>query len=460
MNTAKAEVRSDLKKLILPTLSGMLVTFMFQLVDTYFIGKLGEIELAAISFTYPIYIMIISVFMGLAVGVSASVGHSYGKGENNKIKSLTTSAIITTLLAAIVFNYVIYLFRENIYTLLGVAPSMFSVIDDYIVVILIGMPFLVVALNAIASLRSTGKALVPELIMALGGIINLILDYVLIFGAYNIKPMGIKGAALATVISWIFVSIIILLLLLKHKYYTFNLNFFDSNKLISKVALPAIGVQLITPVSMAIITKFVASKGELSVAALGIATKIESLSLTIILALSIVIVPLAAKHFAASNDNHFDEVIALAGKISSYWSFVLYIVILIFSKPIAAIFTSSPVIIDMVSKYLLIVGLAYPFIGITLVTNSLFNAVDKSKESLKITVIKYIFILVPAVFIGNNFGINGIWIALSVSNLVGGLYASKLFRKWLSSQNSSLNNVKLREEYKKDFKKIINKIHS
>lgn len=460
MKNKNNTVKRDVKKLIIPTISGMLVTFLFQLVDTYFIGKLGSSELAAIGFTYPIYIGMISIFMGLAVGTSASVGKVFGQNNKDRVKELTSTSIIMSLIVSIGFLGILFGFRHSVYEMLGATQEIFGKIDAYMVIIILGMPLLAMTLNAISGLRATGNALFPELVMGFGGIINIVLDYLLIFGYGSLKPMGIQGAALATVISWGLVFIVISMILIKNKMITFNIKIkqmISASNDIIKIALPAVGVQLITPISMGFITYFVAKQGDLSVAAFGIATKIESLSLTIVLALSIVIVPLAAKHYGAKEQNHFDYLVALAGKISSYWSVLVYIIIIFTSKMIAGIFTTSPEIIDMVSNYLLIVGLFYPFLGLTLVTNSLFNAVEEPKKSLTITLIKYIVVLMPAVIIGSQFGVIGIWIALGLTHLFGGLLARRFFFKWLSKVGSKVGSVKLIDEYTSDFKKIWNR---
>jgi len=457
MNPVKKEVQSKLIKMIIPALSGLIITFLFQLVDTYYIGQLGAIQLTAISFTYPIYIALISIFIGLATGVGAAVGKVFGEKNSHKVKEMTTVSILLAFIGSILVCFGAYFVRIPIYSLLGAKDSIIPYIDQYMTIIIIGFPALFIALSAMATLRATGKALIPDVVMGISGIINIVLDYYLIFGVGQIAPMGIKGAAVATVVSWIFVLIVMLCLLVKHKHVTLLISIrhmFNSASIILKIGIPAIGVQLITPVALGLMTKFVSYHGTDAIAAFGIATKIESLSLTLILAMGIVLVPITAQHYGANEKEHLDHIVVLSGKMSTYWSILLYIVIFFFSKSIASIFTDSQEIIDIVATYLKIMGISYPLYGITLITNSLFNAVEKSIQSLKITIVKYVIILVPALFIGNYWGLNGLWLTIMTTHILGGLFASNLFRSWLKEQGSAIAEANLWSEYSNDFKRL------
>lgn len=458
MNTIKNDVKKNIMKLLLPTLSGMLVTFLFQLVDTYFIGKLGTKELTAVGFTYPLYTGMVSVYMGLSAGIGAAVGQAYGAKNISKIKSMTTIGFILSALIASAVSGILYSFRFSLYSLLGAGSDMMPSIDAYMLVIIIGAPILAVTINLIASLRATGKALFPEILMGLGGIINLVLDYLLIFGTSTIPAMGIRGAAVATVISWLVIFILITLLTLYQGLIDYKVHSFKSNaSIIIGIALPAIGVQLIVPMAIAVMTAFIARFGSNAIAAFGIATKIETLGLTLILALSVILVPIMANHYGAKEDKHMDQVVALSGKIASYWSLVLYLIFLLFARSIAGIFTTSIEIIEIVRSYLLIIGLVYPFYNIATITNSLFNAVNESRQSLKITLLKYTVVLLPSLYIGSQFGLNGVFLALAFTHLIGGFIASRTFNKWLLAQGSDIADVNLFKEYRSDIHNLFNK---
>lgn len=460
MNTIKINVRKNLLRFLLPTLSGMLVTFLFQLVDTFFIGKLGTVELTAIGFTYPLYTGMISVFMGLSAGIGAAVGQAVGEKDINKIRSMTTAGFILSAITSIAVSAILYMLRYPIYTLLGASVEIMTYIDAYMGVIIMGAPLLAITINLIASLRATGKALLPEILMGIGGLINLVLDYLLIFGTKNIPAMGIRGAAVATVLSWLIILIMIMVVAIYNRLFDTKISAFTkSSSKIFAIALPAIGVQMIIPFAIAVMTSFIAQFGPDAIAAFGIATKIETLGLTLILSLSVILVPIMANHYGASEQKHMDQVIILSGKISTYWSVILYLLFFLFARSIAGIFTTSASIIEIVRQYLLIIGLSYPLYNIATLTNSLFNAVNQSKKSLSITLVKYIVVLIPALYVGRLFGLHGLFIALATTHVIGGLIASYSFKKWLREEKSELADANLFNEYSSDIKSLFKKKH-
>ncbi len=461
MGSVQSQVLSTLKKMVLPTMSGMVVTFLFQLVDTFFIGQLGMEQLAAVGFTYPLYFGVVSLFMGLTTGVGAAVGQTFGKKDEQGVKESTSLSILLTVVLSLGMSWLLLQVRHPLYGLLGASTNLVPYIDEYMVIILTGMPLLLITLTSIAGLRATGNALVPELMMAFGGLVNLVLDYVLIFGVGPFPAMGIAGAALATAISWGVVLVSVGLLMVYKKQWTLRIplnHLLRWSKLIFQVALPAMGVQVILPLATAFITRYVSMSGPEAVAAFGIATKIETLGSTLILAMGVVLVPVAATHYGAKEQAHLEAVVAQSGKISTYWSLVLYGLLLVFANPIARIFTQAPQVVAHTALYLRIVGASYPLMGIALITNALFNGVDQPLSALKITLVKYVAILIPALLIGARAGTPGIWIALAITHVLGGLVAARSFTRWLWSQKSAIADVSLLEEYGNDLKRFVGKL--
>jgi putative MATE family efflux protein len=447
------EIKKTLFMFLIPTLSGMLITFMFQLVDTYFIGQLGTENLAAIGFVYPIYLGLISIFIGLSAGIGATIGFAHGAKDIHKKRNLAQSGLHFSIVLSGVIIGITYFFRHTLYGLLGADYQTQVILDPYMRILLLGMPLLFVAINGTAALRAIGRAIAPELIMAIGGIINLILDYVLIFGRAGFPAYGIAGAAIATVISWGIVFILILSLLIKEGLLRLRIRWRDlysALREILEIGLAVMVVQIIVPIATAVITAFVASQSMVSVAAFGIASKIESLGLTLILALSTVLVPILSQQAGEKNDKKMEFTIAYVGKITIWWSIGLYGLLLISSRQMASLFSSDPQVILQVSRYLLIVGLAYPFLNLTTVTLSIFNALSLSKVSLQLTLIKYVVILLPALLLGQLLGIWGIFLGLMLTHLLGGLMTIRRYREWLKEKDADIAKVNLLEEYKSD----------
>lgn len=449
MNTIKIDVKKSIKRMILPTLSGMLVTFLFQLVDTYFIGRLGTGALTAVSFTYPLYLGLISLFIGLSSGIGAMVGQAFGEEDVHKTSELTFAGILLASISALIIVGIALVSRFSVYDLLGASRNLHPLIDAYMYIMILGMPLIMVALNMMAALRSTGRVVLPEVLMAISGLINLVLDWVLILGFGPIKPMGVQGAAVATVISWFFVFSSMLILLIKERLIrTSTVKVIVGRAIeIAKIGIPASGIQLINPVAVALMTAVIASESSEAVAAFGIAMKIESLGLAVVTALSVILVPLMAKHFGAKEKDHMDQLVALSGKISVFWSLGLLAVLMVFGKGIAGIFTEDKTLIDLIYRYMIIVGFSYSLYSIGNITLSLLNAVGESLLGLKLILLKQGVLLVPLLLIGRYFGIMGIFISISLTHIIGGILIGNKFNKWLREHASKVADVNLINEY-------------
>jgi len=170
-------VKKVLVSMAAPAAFGMLMTFLFQLVDTYFIGQLGTKELAAISFSYPIYIFIVSFFMGTAAGVSSVVGKALGERDSSKAQSLTTLSILVFMLFCVLLAVAGIFTIQPTFSLLGATAETIALISSYMLPLYIGMFALVGTLIGNAALMSKGIMIQTTFIMAIGGIINVIFDY-------------------------------------------------------------------------------------------------------------------------------------------------------------------------------------------------------------------------------------------------------------------------------------------
>lgn len=456
-------VKEALITMAAPASVGMLMTFLFQLVDTYFVGQLGTQELAAISFSYPIYILVVSLFMGIASGVSSSVGKALGERNTHKAQALVLISLILFMVFTMVLATIGYFTVTPVFSLLGATDTMLPFIADYMLILYLGMFALVGGLIGNAALMAKGIMVKSTAIMGIGGIVNLVLDYILIFGMGPIPGMALKGAAIATVISWFVILILMTGLLLKEGLLSFTaVESFKQSvadiKEILTISTPAVAAQILNPIAIAVITRVVSQSGENAVAAYGIATRVESLGLTGILALSVILTPMVAQNFGAKKKDRLDSVIVYSGKMTMYWGFGFYAVLLLFAGGIGGIFTDNPEVIAHTKDYLYILGISFPWFGLALITASFFNGVYQPKESLKLTLVKSLGFTIPFAIIGSLFNLYGVWIGLALAHLAGGLYAGRLLNQWMAKNDSSLVGERAVLAYWNDFKGLFLKL--
>ena len=414
--------------LAVPMIWGMFSIIAFNLADAYFVGKLGHLHLAALSFTFPVVMTIGSLTIGLGVGASSVIARAIGEGDRRKVQSLTTDSLTLALLFVGVFVVIGFFTIDPLFRAIGADEQTLPMIRDYMRVWYLGMMFLVIPMVGNNAIRASGDTVYPSIIMTISAAINIVLDPILIFGLGPFPRMEIKGAALATVFARA-VSMIASLAILHYrkKMLTFARpkasHVFDSWKRILHVGLPAAGTYAIGPVAAAIITKLMASFGLTAVAAFGIATRIESFSLIALFGLSTSVIPFVGQNFGAGKNQRVQQGLRHAFIFSMAWGIFSAIVLAIFAKGLTSLFSENADVISIASMYLLIVPISFGAQGIVLIASSAFNALGRPMPSAVLTLTRVVFLYIPLALIGKElFGLNGIFAAASLASFVTALW--------------------------------------
>ena len=173
----------------------------FNAVDTYFVGRLGAVPLAAMSYTFPVIMILGSISHGLGVGISSVVSRAIGSGDHHRVQRLTTDGLILAFMVVVVASLCGIMTIRPLFSLLGAREQTLKLIYQYMFIWYLGIPFVIVPMAGNNAIRATGDALTPSIVMIVAVVVNLGLDPILIFGLGPFPAMGISGAALATVLA-------------------------------------------------------------------------------------------------------------------------------------------------------------------------------------------------------------------------------------------------------------------
>ena len=245
-----------LMKLSVPAMMGMLVQATYSVVDSIFVGHFSELALSALSLCFPIQMMVMVVAMGIGVGSSSLISRTLGRKENDKANNVALHSfslifafgLLTTVFGGFGTRFILRLFVSD--------PELLLLSENYLRIIFYGSFFVYLPMVLNNILRAEGNTLVPMLTMFLGAFINIGLDPLLIYGVWFFPTMGVKGAALATVISRVFNSLFILgVLLFGKNQISFKLKFFSFDSKIYKdifsVGAPVALMQLFGSITIA-----------------------------------------------------------------------------------------------------------------------------------------------------------------------------------------------------------------
>lgn len=434
------DIVTTLRKMTLPMIVGMVVLMTFGLVDTFFIGMLGTQELAAISFTFPVTFTVISLNIGLGIGTSAVIAKLLGAGQHDQAKETATGALMLTMVLAIVLAIVGVLTMDPIFRLMGADEEQLVLIREYMLVWYGAGVFLAMPMVGNSVLRASGDTKTPSYVMAFGGLINVVLDPILIFGWGPVPAFGIQGAAVATLIAWaVGLFYILYVLAVKRKLMEPKLLNWQQLKRstggILKIGLPASGANMLTPISAGVVTAIVAGYGPEAVAAWGVGGRLESIASIVVLSLSMSLPPFISQNFGANKLERVGQAYSLCVKFVIVWQLIVFAILATLSGVIANIFTNEPEVSSTIIMFLLIVPLGYGLQGVTILTNSSFNAMHMPMSALSLNGMRLFVFFVPFSLIGSYwFDLPGLFWAGVIANLTVGCIAFIWFKSILASR--------------------------
>jgi putative MATE family efflux protein len=418
-----------------PMIYGLILLMTFNLVDTFFVGLLGTEPLAAISFTFPITFTVISLTIGLGIGTSAVIAKALGKGDKASAKNLATSALYLSAIIVGMLAVMGYLLIDQTFLLLGASEALLPLIHQYMDLWFLGCICLIGPMIGNAILRADGDTKTPSIIMGSAGLINAVLDPVFIFGFGPVPAMGIEGAAVATIISWLFgLGFVLYILAIKrgliHHHLMTIKDFIYSARGILHIGLPAAGANMLTPAASAVLTGIVANYGASAVAAFGVGSRIESIACIVVLALSMTLPPFISQNLGAGNMKRVEDGYKTSIKFVLGFQVLVYVVLVLAAPFIADVFSKEQAVADIIKLFIWILPLGYGFQGVIILTNSSFNALHKPMVALVLSVIRLFICYVPLAYIGSFwFGIQGFFMGALLGNVVMAAISYGLFNK-------------------------------
>lgn len=437
----EAPVFSTILRMSIPMTWGVLSIIGFNLVDMYFVSTLGKNELTAISLTFPVVMFFASLALGVATAVSSLVSRSFGKDDITQVRRYTSDALTFALLLVLIASSFGYLSIDPLFTLLGANENTLPLVRDYMSIWYSGMIFIAVPMAGNGAIRAKGDAKSASIIMMIAAITNMVLDPIFIYGWMGIPAMGMKGAAVATVIARGITLVASLSVLhFKYKMLDFKTPAFKdalaSWKKILFIALPASGSNVIQPLVLSVITGVVARFGDHAVAAFGVVSRIESFAMIFVIAIASSMGPIVGQNFGAQKFNRIQEAFYLSVALSFAWSVFVTFILISFSGQLISIFNADMEIIKLGAIYLGVVPMTYGFTSIRMITSSSFNAIGRPYTSTFIIIISMGIFLLPLVLMGAYFGqVKGIFYAQALSNILAGVLSFTLMRKYLTNEN-------------------------
>ncbi|MGB2079900.1 MAG: MATE family efflux transporter [Vibrio sp.] len=422
-----APINQVLSRMTLPMVFGLVAILMFNLVDTYFISLLGTHALAAISFTFPVTFGVSCITMGVGMAISANVGRFLGQGDNARAAGFSTHGILLAIILVCAAASLGYFTIYPLFHMLGAKDNLISLIEQYMQIWYLTIPLLVIPMTGNSAIRASGDTKTPAKIMLISGLINGLLDPLLIFGLGPFPELGIQGAAIASGISWLMALIASLWVLIRREKLLTKLQLswlLHDWQQVLKIGAPASFSNAMNPLCGAILMMLLAQYGATSVAAYGAAQRVESLMLLVMMSLASVMTPFIAQNMGAEQVERSFKGLFKGMRFSLIFQFGLFIIMVPLSIPISNLFSQEAEVQTLLWHYLLVVPISYGCQGMVMLLVSSLNAMHLPLKAFGWNFARLFIFNLPFAWIGAySHQVEGLFIGIAVGNSLSGLLA-------------------------------------
>lgn len=394
-------VRSTMLKTALAMLAGTLAMSGYNLADTYFVGQLpGEIPLAAMGFTLPVIMLIGCIFRGVNIGVMTTLAHALGAQKHNKAAKLVTYGIFLIALISCLIGAAGVLSGNAVLSLFGARGEALTLAKDYMDIWYYGCLTASLSMAGNDILIVTGDNKMASVMMIAGMVINVILDPLFIFGWGPVPAMGIKGAALATVIAQLISAILVWQVVSRrHKLLCFN--HIDQRglrhawALMIHYAIPAAIGMLLMPVGSAVVTRITASFGNAAVAGVAAAGRLEMVAFVVPMALGISLTPMIAQNYGAKQFDRIEECRRFAMRFAAFFLTIMAIVFTVFSGWISRQFSTDLEVQQIMALALKIIPWGLAGVEIHRFAGFFYNGCGRPRTAAVINAMRIVVFLIP-----------------------------------------------------------------
>lgn len=439
-------VPEHLFRLSWPMAWGILAVLAVQLTDAYFISHLGPLAMAAIGFTFPVTMVVQNIVFGLSIAVTALLARHYGQKDMSGVRITLTTGLWLGIALGVLLAVLGELALVPLFTMLGAPASVMPYIHDYMSLWFFGAVLFVLPVVGNAGMRAMGDTLWPSLVMTSVAVINIPLNPIFMHGYFGLPAMGIKGSALATLVSYAVAAILCLcILMVRERLFTVRQFLFSKSiaKEVTGMAIPIALSNLVPSLSAGALTHLVAAFGVATVAAYGVAVRLEAFSLLLVMAVAAAMAPLLAQNWGAGALARVSQALRYGLGFALISSVCVAGAIWVFGHNIAGIFTTDASIISPLVMYLAVVPLSYFGTAFMAIASSALNATGQPKKGLVLQLVKAFVCVLPLAALGGYlYGYSGLIYGVAAGNLIAGvmgyIWIKSLLRAPVAQQDRAL----------------------
>ena len=439
-NLTTGDITSSLLKLSIPLALTALIQITYNFVDMFFLGRLGANAIAGVGLAGFLLWIANSIVMIPKVGMGVFASQAFGRDKPKETIRILNNGYILTLILALVYMVIMLVFGNLYVSFFKLSEIASQDARDYIFILALGISFFFINPVLSQSYQSLGNSLTPFKINSIGLLANIILDPILIFGFGPIAGMKVKGAALATVLAQIIVTILFVINIVRNNELLKNsLNHIElrSNWMrdIFKLGLPSALMNAYMAFVSMMLNKFMAVYGEAAVAAYSIGSQLESITWNTTEGLQVGIAAMVGQNYGAGLFDRVKKVIRKSFTIVFTIGAISMLVLFLFRYPLIKIFVpNDPETINLGALYLAILSASQIFMAVEIGLTGAFNGMGDTKTPACIAIILNTMRIPMSWLLMPILGVSGVWTAMTVSSIFKGTFNMGLIRKKIKKE--------------------------
>ena len=424
-----------------PMALGVMSLLGFYLVDSIFVARLGTAPLAAQSFTFPLAFLVIGVQVGIGIAIAALISRAIGAGQQDQANRL--GALVLTggglLLGGLLL--LLWLLQAPAFSLIGASDAIRELIRPYWAIQVLAMWVGGVLYFGYSLFRAHGNTRFPGLMMVLTSLLNLMLDPILIFGVGDWDGFGLPGAALASLLAFA-IGLGIQVLALRGKGWVQRHGMLVQMRVsawpFAQIAGPAMISQLMPPLAAMLATALVARAGDQAVAAWGMASRLESFSIVLVLGMTMALPPWLGRCYGGNDWDTVRRLMRVAAAMVIGWQLVLGLLMALLAAPLAGLLVETAPVQSYLTLLIRWLPPSYGLLGVCMLVVSASNALGWPMRAMLISFLRLFLCYLPLLWLGYQLGdFGGLALGAAFGNLLAGVMAWMFYQQALGKAVNS-----------------------
>jgi putative MATE family efflux protein len=413
-----------LLRLSLPGIASTVTASLYNVVDTFWVARLGHEAIAALTIVFPYQILFIAVAVGTGIGITSLVSRRFGERNLEATDHIAGQIFFLSLGIGLIFMLAAVLFSERILVSIGATPDILEFADQYLVIISYGAPMIIFALVSGQLIRGSGDAVKPMIIMISASVLNMILDPLMILGIGPFPEMGIRGAAWATVIAQFVGAALALFYLLAHRTtYKIQAKHLPPDlsvlKDIYRVGAPSMILELTESFAFVLFNIVVSAFGSVAIAAVGLVIRISDLAFMPIIGVSNGLLPIIGYNFGAKLFHRLWKATIIASLGIAALLAVATVIAEVLAPQIIGIFSREAELMETTVPAIRILLSTLIFVGPSIMFVTVFQGLSRGVMALVLSLVRQFLLFIPLLYLFRYlWGLTGVWCSLPASDIL------------------------------------------